>query len=96
MMTDFSPETTETQISRTTFFKCEKNYQPRILYPVKYPSGTEIETFSDKEKLSESVSSRHTLKQRLKGHSQKTNGKRRNSETLGRKKKYAKQKYEQI
>ena len=36
---------------------------------MKYPSGTEIETFSDKEKLSESVSSRHTLKQRLKGHS---------------------------
>lgn len=47
----------------------------------------EIETVSDKEKLSEFVSSRHTLKHLRTLTKQKRNDKRRNFETLGRKKK---------
>ena len=63
MIADFSPETMETQISRTTFFKCEKNYQPRILYPVKisFRNAYEIKTFLYERKLIELAASRTAL-----------------------------------
>lgn len=70
--------------------------QNPISSEISFRNEQEIKTFSEKEKIRESVASRHTLKHRLKGQfsKQNRNGKRRNSEILGRVKKHGKQKCE--
>ena len=68
---DFSAETLQTRREWKDILKIlkEKNYQPRILYPVKlsFRYDKEIKTFLKKQNLREFIATRPALQEMLKG-----------------------------
>lgn len=75
-MLDFSLGTNKARRQWPNIFKVlkEKNWQTRILYQYKYPSGMKIKTSFDERKQTEFVAGRPALKKVQKFFGQKGNG----------------------